>query len=151
MEEIIYFEVDNWFSGRDYPPIEPFISWMGNDLHLTLADDAWAKENKICVKAKMVDMSVAFCVTAPRSWVEKVCPELLSDKEYTYDIIYSGSIRKTHKEKFSNFLRHPKSNGIVYGRVGGGWEFLEYKEENFGVTWEPDEDDYEDENEEDDE
>ena len=26
MEEIIYFELDNWFCGRDYPNAEPFTS-----------------------------------------------------------------------------------------------------------------------------
>ena len=26
--EVVYFELNNWFSGRDYPDAEPFLSWM---------------------------------------------------------------------------------------------------------------------------
>ena len=27
-EEVVYFEVNNWFSGRDFPDCEPFLTWM---------------------------------------------------------------------------------------------------------------------------
>ena len=26
--DIVYFELNNWFAGRDYPDAEPFLSWM---------------------------------------------------------------------------------------------------------------------------
>jgi hypothetical protein len=39
MEEIIYFELDNWFGGRDYPDTEPFNSWMDDDLNLAFANE----------------------------------------------------------------------------------------------------------------
>lgn len=26
--DIVYFEVNNWIQGRDYPDEEPFLSWM---------------------------------------------------------------------------------------------------------------------------
>ena len=30
--KVIYFELNNWSRGRDYPDAEPFVSWMVNDL-----------------------------------------------------------------------------------------------------------------------
>lgn len=33
MNDIIYyFELNNWFPGRDYPDDEPFISWMNEEI-----------------------------------------------------------------------------------------------------------------------
>lgn len=28
LDNIIYFEMNNWFAGRDYPDCEPFLTWM---------------------------------------------------------------------------------------------------------------------------
>lgn len=28
MEEIVYFEINNWFAGRDYPNDEIFYKWI---------------------------------------------------------------------------------------------------------------------------
>ena len=33
-DEIIYFQLNNWFAGDHYPAEEPFISWCGNDFKL---------------------------------------------------------------------------------------------------------------------
>ena len=44
--EIIYFELNNWMSGRDYPDAEPFITWCSDDYHLYFSDENWVKENK---------------------------------------------------------------------------------------------------------
>ena len=30
---VVYFSVDNWFCGRDYPHDEQFIKWMRDDLN----------------------------------------------------------------------------------------------------------------------
>ena len=75
--------------------------------------------------------------------VEKNCPKLLTDEEYEYKIITSGLDKetgkvketvKTHKKKYSDFICQPDEDGYAYGHISG-WEFPEYKEENFGVTW----------------
>ena len=67
--------------------------------------DKWCKKNKLCVYQGAIDMSCNYTVSAPREWVEKNCPELLTDKEYTY-IIRSqcgdgkgGSIVKDEEHK----------------------------------------------------
>lgn len=112
MNEIVYFELNNWFAGRDYPNEEPFLSWMSNDLNIKFRDEEWVKENKLCVIMDFIDMSQNFCVTASKEWVEKNCPSLLT----------------THTE----FLRIPDKYGDVQGRFGH-W-FLEYEEDNFGIT-----------------
>lgn len=112
MNEIIYFELNNWFAGRDYPNDEPFLSWMCSDLHIKFRDEEWVKENKLCVVMDFVDMSQNFCITATKKWVEENCPKLLT--EYT------------------EFLRTPDEYGEIQGRFGH-W-FLEYEEYNFGIT-----------------
>ena len=121
MEDIVYFELNNWFSGRDFPSDEPFISWMSNDLKIPFRNENWVKENKLCVVASIVDMSQNFCITATKEWVEQNCPSLLTNPE---------------NEKF---LMHPDEYGDVEGKFGP--YFLEYEEYNIGITWIDDEDD----------
>lgn len=140
MEEIVYFEINNWFAGRDYPNDEIFYKWIKD---YQFRDNEWCKQNKLCVMCGAIDMSMNYCVAAPKSWVEKNCPKLLTDEEYEYKIITSGLDKetgkvketvKTHKKKYSDFICQPDEDGYAYGHISG-WEFPEYKEENFGVTW----------------
>lgn len=144
---IIYFSVNNWMYGRDYPPIENFRKWLGNDLDQSFRNKEWVKENKLCVRCGYIDMSQNYLVSAPREWVEKNCPELLTNFEYTYTTIINDT-EVEHKDKYSKFVYAPD-----YGPDGDefnckdrfGWPFLEYKEENIGVHWyeaepEPEED-----------
>ena len=112
--DIVYFELNNWFSGRDYPNAEPFLSWMRDDLNQKFRDEEWIKENKLVVVESLVDMSMNFCITATKEWVEENCYELLS----TYE----------------NFVRKPEDGeDVPYGRFG--CPFLEYKEENIGYHY----------------
>lgn len=136
-EEIIYFELDNWFSGRDYPNAEPFNTWMGEDDCLYFACDRWVKENKLCVTVGDVDMSLDFCIAAPKSWVEANCPKLLTDEECGSTSIISHFNHETQKwedkehyesNKYSKFLRPDQTSRF-------GVPFPEYSEENIGVTW----------------
>lgn len=119
--DVVYFELNNWFCGRDYPAAEPFISWMSNDLSIKFRNEDWVEENKLCVVESIVDMSSNYCITATKEWVKKNCPTLLTD--------------------YQKFLRYPDEYGDVYGRFG--CEFLPYKEENIGLRWDPRDDDYE--------
>lgn len=116
--DIIYFELNNWACGKDYPNAEPFIGWMRRILPI-FRNEEWVKENKLCVNAVIVDLSQNFCITATKEWVEKNCPTLLT----------------THQE----FLRIPDEYGDVEGRFGH--PFLEYEDYNIGVNW-LNEDDY---------
>lgn len=135
-EEVIYFSVNNWFSGRDYPSTENFKKWLEDDLNQTFQNDEWAKENNLCIYYGCIDMSFNYTVAAPRSWVEKNCPELLTDDEFTYrTCIYSKDGDKVieHKKKYSDFVDKPDKNGNIRDRFG--WPYLEYKSENFGVHY----------------
>ena len=116
--EVVYFELNNWFSGRDYPDAEPFLSWMEcnkeNKYYIQFRDESWIEENRLVVVESLVDMSMNFCITATRDWVEQNCPELLS----------------TYKE----FIRQPdEDDEAPYGRFG--CPFLEYEEENIGYHY----------------
>ena len=112
--DIVYFELNNWFSGRDYPNAEPFLSWMRDDLNQKFRDEEWIKENKLVVVESLVDMSMNFCITATKEWVEENCHELLST--------------------YKNFVRKPEDDeDVPYGRFG--CPFLEYKEENIGYHY----------------
>ena len=117
MSEIVYFELNNWFCGEHYPCEEPFVSWMSDDIDseditIEFANENWVKENKLCVVANLLDMSLNFNITATREWVDANCPRLMTE--------------------FTQFLRYPDKNGEVYGRCES---FLEYYDENIGVTW----------------
>lgn len=138
--DLVYFELNNWFAGRDYPPEEPIASWVEH--YWGFHNDEFCKKNKLVVLEGNIDMSVNFCIIAQRKWVEDSCPVLLSGKEYTYKIIRSGYDKDLGKivEKeiiqsgnMNNFLRYPDDDGDVYGRFG--WRFPEYTEENIGNTY----------------
>jgi hypothetical protein len=136
-EEVIYFSVNNWFSGRDYPPTENFKKWLGHDLNQAFRNDEWAKENKLCIYCGLIDMSTNYTIAAPREWVEKNCPELLTDDEFTYrTCIHSKDGDKVieHKKKYSDFVDKPDKYGDVEDHRFG-WPYLEYKPENFGCHY----------------
>ena len=82
--EIVYFELNDWFSGRDYPPEQPFVSWVQTG---KFSDEAWCKENKLCVVAGNYDMSRNWCITASKDWVIANCPKLLGDDQFNYKTI----------------------------------------------------------------
>ena len=133
-DKIVYFSINNWMYGQDFPAGEPFNEWM---LSYQLCDDKWCKENKICVKVGHIDMSTNYCVTATREWVENNCPQLLTDDSYEYiiNIYYKGEcIKEIKTKKFSDFVYKPDNDGDnIYDKFD--WSFLEYNEDNFGVTW----------------
>lgn len=165
-KDVIYFSVNNWFSGQDFPPTENFRKWLGNDLNQSFRNDEWCKENKLCVYYGMVDMSQNYTISAPREWVEKNCPELLTDDEYTY-IVSRSKIKKKlfggyktmwedieYKKKYSDFVYVPEDDEETpdCDRVGD-MPFREYCEENFGseyyeTGWWEDDEDYTNEEEE---
>ena len=151
-EEIIYISVNNWFYGRDYPKLECFRKWLGDDLNQTFRNDSWAKENKLCINYGVIDMSWNYCISAPREWVERECPKLLGDEEYTYALVSvgkDGEKRTEYTKKYSDFVFHPDGDGDVEDKFG--WSFPEYKEENFGCHYYQDPNEYWDDNEEEDE
>lgn len=131
--KVVYFEVDNWYCGSDYPNTPTFIKWMSNDLKLQFNNDSWCKENHLCVYAKCVDMSQDFTVSATEDWVKENCPELLNNEDC-----------KKFVKGISDDL-----DDIPDAKFG---VFREYCEENFGSKVDPTYDDYwdwEDEDEED--
>lgn len=125
MADVVYFELNNWSRGSDYPNAEPFLSWFAVDWAIPFRSDEWCKANRLCVVAKRVDMSQNFCITATKEWVQRYCPELLT--------------------KYREFVWEPDENGCVEGNFS---YFLDYTPENFGVHYDlsdEDEDDKDDE------
>lgn len=127
MEEVIYFELNNWFIGRDFPNEEPFVTWIRED---KFSDDKWLKENKlVCVKS-FVDMSLNFCISASRNWVKENCPKLLSEDSMSYHV-WSRQGGKTdivvETKKYRDFIR-PDAETSNFGH------FLPYYEANFGLN-----------------
>ena len=108
--EIIYFELNDWASGCDYPDDEPFVSWMADD---QFRDENWVKENRLVVVESIVDMSLNYCITATKEWVQLNCPELLT--------------------KYTQFIRHSEDGDLPEGRFG--CPFLEYNEDNIGYHY----------------
>ena len=124
MSEIIYFELNNWRPGDDYPAAEPYDSWVQmreeKSYYINFRNRDWIEENKIIVVESFVDMSQNFCVTAPKEWVMKNCPDLLT--------------------KYTKFLREPDEYDEVKGRFG--CPFKEYEEENIGYWFAEKDDEY---------
>ena len=136
MGDIVYFELNNWFAGRDYPDAEPFNTWCGDDMNLYFNNEDFVKENKLCVVQQIIDISVNWCITAPKSFVEKHCPKLLSDETYkTSFVIWGKDGKKEYEEEcsYKQFLRFPDEDGVVEGRFGA--EFLPWSEENIGIKY----------------
>lgn len=120
-DKVIYFELNNWMSGDDYPDAEPFISWMDD----TYDKDAgsswirdpedfanWCRDNELCVVYSLIDMSCNYCVSAKERWIKENCPELLT--------------------KYTEFIRELKDGQVTpYGRFGG--HFKLYDKNNFGL------------------
>lgn len=117
-DDIIYFHLNNWMPGKDYPNKEPFLTWM-HDFKMIkyLGNDEWCKENKICVLMYPVDMSTSFCITATKEWVEKNCPSILDeDKQF-----------QVSPDEDGDYIA-PLADETLY--------FLEYSENNFGLAYE---------------
>ena len=148
--DVVYFSVNNWMSGEDYPPTENFKKWLRDDLNQSFRNDKWCKENKLCVYYGAVDMSTNYTVSASREWVEKNCPELLTDEEYTYITRIGKYERKSkfskdvelvwedieHKKKYSDFVYVPVfEGGTPADDHIGKMPFREYCEENFGCEY----------------
>ena len=79
VKDIIYFSVNNWDCGINYPDTEIFRKWLGEDEGQYFMNDEWCKENKLCAYLGIIDMSFNYTVSAPKEWVEKNCPELLTN------------------------------------------------------------------------
>ena len=167
MNNVIYFSVNNWFCGRDYPDTPNFRKWLGDDLNQSFRNDKWCKENKLCVYYGCVDMSQNYTVSAPREWVEKNCPELLTDDEYVYYIIthrpkkkklFGGyvyeDVKEEHRKKYSDFVYSQEDVDEGECDRVGDMPFREYCEKNFGseyyeTYWWGDDEDDEDSDEDD--
>lgn len=116
--EVVYFEINNWYAGRDYPDEEPFISWLNAEPYgwCLPSSEVWVKENDLVVSAKILDMSLNFCITAPKAWVEENCPALL-------------------EERNAQYVYQPEEGDVVPNGKHG--VFYEYKEPYIGkIIWE---------------
>jgi len=135
MDNIIYFSFNNWFSGRDYPEGNKYDRMVCS---AQLSNEKYVKENKLVVVTGYIDMSLNWCVAAPRKYVEENLPELLTDEEYTYDIItyYKGKdTRVTYTKKYSDFVYPCNEDGKTPYECRYGMPFMEYSEEAIGVHW----------------
>ena len=109
-KDIIYFSVNNWHCGIHYPNTEIFIKWLGKDDDQYFMNDGWCKENKLCVYCGIIDMSFNYTVSAPREWVEKNCPELLTDYSDFIFLPKEGETKPEHDNWYQPFLDYCKEN-----------------------------------------
>lgn len=73
------FELNNWSPGETYPYKEPFITWLDEEnFEFYLTDGKWVKEQGIGVVYTFIDMSINFCIYAPKKWIEENCPKLFN-------------------------------------------------------------------------
>ncbi len=102
IEDILYIELGNWFIGVDYPDSEPFRNWIRKN---RFKDTDWVKENKLVVAVYHIEMEAEqYCITAPRSFVEQKCPDLLGR--------YSSFLRKSPFGKWNLPFENYDSDNI---------------------------------------
>ena len=118
MEEIVYFAFNDWHptpkeaDNLCYHYLEPFAIEDTSKLVNKTSDevDEWVLKNKMCINCDVIDMSISFYITAPKSVFETYFKELLPFiKTEPYDFLFKGDKKI----------------------------FLEYKEENFGINFIP--------------
>ena len=115
MNEIVYFELNNWCPGDDYPNAEPYHSWLNpKDHYFIFRDTKYIKENKLIVVEFIIDQSINYCISAPKQWVKQNCPSLLT--------------------KYTEFLRYPDEDGCVYSKFG--IPFRTWNEKDIGYYYE---------------
>ena len=165
MKDVVCFEVNNWYT---YPKF--FDEWFDfeSDKHEgknRIKDfDAYAKENKLCIKVVCVDMAISLVITAPEDWVKKNIPEFEDEKWVGYcvykypwpwrnDYIYLQPTgvdpveSKAHEDErrrdlsilHTQFSEEELENLKPHNIMGSpsGEAFLDWTEENFGVKeWE---------------
>lgn len=116
-EEIVYFACNDWnpTPNESYNICYNYLSsCIVVDIDKVVnktADDAekWVIDNKMCINCDIVDMSLSYYITAPKSVFEKYFKELLPlVKSEPYDFMF----------------------------IGDKDMFLEYKEENIGINYE---------------
>ena len=113
-KDIIYFSVNDWYCGIHYPDTEIFRKWLGEDEGQYFMNDEWCKENKLCVYCGIIDISCNYTVSAPKEWVKKNCPELLTN--------------------YSDFIFLPKEGETKPEHDNWHQPFRDYCEENFGCN-----------------
>ena len=87
MDDIIYFELNNWSPDDDYPDAEPYLTWLEDDENIIFIDnEQWVKDNKLCVAFEIIDQSLNFCITATKKWVEENCPHCSQNIQDFFDI-----------------------------------------------------------------
>ena len=136
--DIVYFELNNWFAGRDYPNEEPFITWC---TEYAFRDEEFLRENQLCVVETLIDKSVNWCVTASKDFVDKYCPKLLSNGTYLVTFMRTGSEGSTKVIEgyaYHNFLRFPDADGDVYGKHGT--KFKPWSEDSIGIEYREEDD-----------
>ena len=133
MDDIIYFEIGDKKAGKSYPGDEPFMTWCDYDnSDLYFNNEEFVKSNKLCIVA-LSGQTTTWLVTAKKDWVLANCPKLLSDDTYTIVYTHHGTRKNVTEDlDFKHFLRFPDENGDVYGSLGD--KFLQYSEENIGIT-----------------
>lgn len=161
MKDIVCFEVNDW---HKYPKF--FDEWFdfGNEKHKGknwLKDlNAYAKENRLCIKVVCVDVAISLVITAPKDWVDKNIPEFKDERWVGYcvykypqpwvnDYIYCqfdgrefvrDEKRKSDIEdlymQFTEEEREAFKPHNIYGSPSCEL-FLDWTEENFGAKeWE---------------
>ena len=162
MKDVVCFEVNDW---HNYPKF--FDEWYNlseNDKHpgrRWFPDlNAYAKENKLCIKVAAIDMAISLVITAPKDWVKKNIPEFEDERWVGYcvykyphpwinDYIYWQFDGIEPKEN-ENYVKERKANLEIfhqqfteeeienfkphntYGQPSGE-SFLDWAEENFGA------------------
>ena len=89
-------------------------------------DEEWVKENKLVVVESIVDMSLNYCITATKEWVQLNCPELLT--KYIQFVRYGEEDDELPEGRFGcPFLGYDEGNI--------GYHYAEEKTDSFGYLY----------------
>lgn len=123
--DTVYFSINNWFGGCNYPITNQMIEWLRPGYEsMIFSNEEWDKKNKLIVCFNDYDMSDSYAVTASLAWVKRFFPEILGS---VYEIISPDGSPPRAKRPFWKF-KSPKEEAGLYSCNGS---FLRYDNEDY--------------------
>ena len=135
--EIVYFELNNWFPGRDYPDAEPFNSWINTPTYTDAFED-----NDWCIENNRMDLNDRFdeekngCTTKEVGYKSNLkwwfkCPRGLHDSDQYFMCFVTNDPHRNLICRKCNSVAQ-----VVIDRFGEDYLNIHWHKDNVLSPWE---------------